>query len=368
MSAALSIIDEVESALHGSSSEKRTEILRRVTDLFVASAENSSESQTQLFDGVMGQLISHVESRAAAELSRRLCTVDNAPVETVKRLANHDDIEIAAPVLLTSKRLTDNDIIEIAKLKSQAHLAKLAGRSQLSALVTDVLVDYGNSNVANELAVNSGAEFSKIGMAKLVMRADGDDRLTQSIAARRDIPPRLFQQLLAQATEIVRKKLVAETPPERQDAIKAILADISAQVAPKRSSAQSNAAAQRLMNTISQDTELFQSKIIEFANEKRIPETVAGLSILSQISADEIEQLFFSANELGMIVLCKSLNLDWHKAEVIISAAPATQDFEQAQFDDARGQFDALSVPSAQRLLRFWQGRQAVVKAMANKA
>jgi hypothetical protein len=368
MSAALSIIDEVESALHGSSSEKRTDILRRVTDLFVASADNSSESQTQLFDGVMGQLISHVESRAAAELSRRLASIDNAPAETVRRLANHDEIEIAAPVLSTSRRLTDNDIIEIAKLKSQAHLAKLAGRSQLSALVTDVLVDYGNSNVANELAGNSGAEFSKMGMAKLVMRADGDDRLTQSIAARRDIPPRLFQQLLTQATEVVRKKLLADAPPERQDAIKAILADISAQIAPKRSSAQSNSAAYRLMTSISQDTELFHGKIIEFANEKRVPETVAGLSILSQISPDEVEQLFFSANELGIVVLCKSLNLDWHKAEVIISAAPATQDFEQAQFDEVRDQFETLSPASAQRLLRFWQGRQAVVKAMAKKA
>src|SRR3954465_12680223 len=158
MSAALSIIDEVESALHGSSSEKRTDILRRITDLFVASADNTNEHQTALFDGVMGQLIIHVESRAAAELSRRLAPIANAPAETVRRLANHDDIEVAAPVLTKSSRLTDNAIIEIAKMKSQAHLAKLAGRSVLSATATDVLIDYGDSNVANELAVNSGAE------------------------------------------------------------------------------------------------------------------------------------------------------------------------------------------------------------------
>ena len=72
MAAALSILSEVESALQGASNEKRTDVLRRVTDLFVASADNSNESQVQLFDGVMGQLISHVESRAAVELSHRL--------------------------------------------------------------------------------------------------------------------------------------------------------------------------------------------------------------------------------------------------------------------------------------------------------
>lgn len=366
MSAALSIIAEVESALHGTSSEKRTDILRRVTDLFVASA-NSDEQQVKLFDGVMGQLISHVESRAAAELSHRLSTMANAPAETVKRLANHDDVEVAAPVLTRSRRLTDGDIIEIAKLKSQAHLAKIAARPQLSAAVTDVLVDYGNAQVANDLAVNSGAQFSRLGMAKLVLRADGDERLTQSIAARSDIPPRLFQQLVAQATDIVRKKMLAAAPPERQRAIEQVLSDISAQVAPKRPSVQSTAIAQQTMTAMSQDTELFHTKLIEFANEKRIPETIAGLAVLGQISNQDIEQLFYSANELGMVVLCKSLGFDWHRTEVIISATPAAQQYEQPQFDDIHKQFDALSTASAQRLLRFWQGRQAVVRAMAKQ-
>ncbi len=364
MSAALSIISEVESALHGASSEKRTDILRRVTDLFVASADTSSEAQAQLFDGVMGQLISHVESRAAAELSHRLAVLPNAPAGTIRRLANNDDIEVAAPVLVRSRRLTEGDLIEIAKLKSQAHLQKLASRPLLSAAVTDVLVDYGNSIVANELAINTGAQFSRLGMAKLVMRADGDDRLTQSIAARNDIPPRLFQQLVAQATDVVRKKLLADAPPERQDTIQQVLADIAAQVGPKRASRQAMTVAHQMMTSISQDTELFQTKMIEFANEKRIPETIAALSILSQISSEEIEQLFYSPNELGMLVLCKSIGFDWQRSEILILATPAGQNYEQAQLDDLRVQFDALSTASAQRLLRFWQGRQAVVRAM----
>jgi hypothetical protein len=367
MSEALSIISEVEGALQGASNEKRSDILRRVTDLFVASSGNSNEHQVKLFDGVMGQLIAHVESRAAAELSHRLSTMGNAPGATVRRLANHDDIEVAAPVLTRSRRLTEGDLIEIAKLKSQAHLAKIAARPQLSPAVTDALVDHGNALVANELAGNIGAQFSRLGMAKLVMRADGDERLTQSIAARHDIPPRLFQQLVAQATEVVRKKLLAEAPPERQEAIKQVLADISSQVGPKRASTQSMTVAQQAMTAMSQDTELFHTKLIEFANEKRIPETIAGLSVLSQMANADIEQLFYSANELGMVVLCKSLGLDWHRTDVIISATPAAQKYEQPQLDELHEQFEALSVASAQRLLRFWQGRQAVVRAMGKR-
>jgi len=367
MSTGVAIISEVESALTGASSEKRTDILRRVTDLFVASADSCSEAQAEVFDGVMGQLISHVESRAAIELSHRLSTISSAPRETVRRLANNDDIEIAAPVLLRSNRLTDNDIIEIAKLKSQAHLAKIAGRPTLSTAVTDVLVDYGNAHVANELAGNAGAEFSQLGMAKLVLRADGDDRLTQSIAQRHDIPPRQFQQLLRQATDVVRKKLLADAPPERRAIIEQVLEDISAQSVPRRVARQAMAIAQQTMAALSQDTQLFQTKLIEFANEKRIPELIAGLSIISGVSNDEVEQLFYSPNELGMMVLCKSLALDWQRAEMLILATPNAQSFEQEQLDDLQAHYERLSTPSAQRLMRFWQGRQAVVKAMSKK-
>jgi uncharacterized protein (DUF2336 family) len=368
MTAATSIISEVESALHGASNEKRTDILRRVTDLFIASSGNSNEHQVKLFDGVMGQLISHVENRAAVELSHRLSTMANAPPETVRRLANHDSIDIAAPVLSRSTRLTDGDIIEIARLKSQAHLLKVAGRPQLSPAVTDALVDRGNAHVANELAVNAGAQFSRSGMAKLVMRADGDDRLTESIFARNDIPPRLFQQLVAQATDIVRKKLLAGAPPERQDAIRQVLAEISAQVAPKRVTAHSISVAEQTITAVSQDTELFNNKMLEFANEKRIPETIAGLAVLSQIPSEDVEQLFYSPNELGMVVLCKSVGMDWHRAEVIISTTPLGEKYEQPQIDELHEQFETLSAASAQRLLRFWQGRQAVIRTIARKS
>jgi uncharacterized protein (DUF2336 family) len=367
MSAALSIIGEVESALHGASSEKRSEILRRVTDLLVTTVADPSEDQSALFDGVMGQLINHVESRAAAELSRRLAPMPNAPRETVQRLARHDDVEVAAPILTTSPRLTDTDIVEIAKTKSQAHLAKLATRPSLSETVTDVLVDYGDSNVANELAVNAGAHFSKIGMAKMVLRADGDDRLMQSMSARSDIPPRLFQQLMAQATEVVRKKMLASATPDKQQAINQVLADLSAQVAPKRVSAQTMLAARNALGAFAQDTELLNSKILMFANEKRIPETLTGLSMLSQVPIEDVERLFYSPNGLGMVVLCKALGLDWQSADMVIAATPFAQKATPIDLDEVREQYGAFAVSSAQRVLRFWQGRQAVVKAMAAK-
>jgi hypothetical protein len=358
MPAAVSIINEVESALHNASDAKRVDVLRRVTDLFVSDAPSITPDQTALFDSVIGQLVRHVESRALTELSGRLAPIANAPLDTVRFLARHDDIEISGPILAGSESLTDDDLIEIANTKSQGHLAKISSRSHLQEKVTDVLVDRGDSEVANRLAANSGARFSQTGMAKLVMRADSDDRLTESIAGRADIPPRLYRQLLAQATEVVRNKLLASAAPERQDAIKKILADISAEAAPKPVTVQQQAQAQLLMSGYRQDSDLLTKKTLAFANAGRLAEVIAGLSLLNGISFDQIASLFNAGNGFGLMVLCKTMAWDWQTACQIILMSCA----DDKHLEELSDQYKALPVASAQRLFRFWKGRQKVLQ------
>ena len=368
MSRAVGIIGEVEQALHDASSDKRSEVLRRVTDLFVGEAEHFSADQTALFDSVLGQLVSHIESRAAVELSQRLAPIANAPVQTVRHLAAHDDIAVSGPILEKSERLSDDDLVTIAKTKSQAHLAKIANRARLNETVTEVLVDQGDAEVANTLAVNAGAQFSKLGMAKLVMRADGDDRLSESIGRRSDIPAHVYRQLLAQATDVVRSKLLASLPADRQDAVKKMMTEISAQVTPKTSVMHHYAAAQRAMSAFAQDTELTKRKIVEFANIKQVPEVAVGLSILSGVSVEHLDHLFRAGNGFGLMVLCRSLALDWQTTYVVIMASRTAKQLEESDTDDLREQYAALTIPSAQRVLRFWQGRQTVAKRVFQAA
>jgi uncharacterized protein (DUF2336 family) len=265
------LIADIEKSVASGSSEKRIATLVRVTDLFLNSADQCSEEQALLFDDVMGHLIQQVESRALVELSRRLAPIANAPPALIGTLARNDAIVISGPVLSASERLTDKDLIEIAASKSQAHLGKIAGRPRLTEAVTEVLVERGDDEVANSVAGNTGARFSSTGMAKMLLRADGDARLTESMLHRGDIPPRMFRQLMIQATETVRLKLLASASPEQKDAIKAVMGGLIAQAGKKAPAQQRDyAEAQRVIGTISQDTDLLKRKIQEFADADRV--------------------------------------------------------------------------------------------------
>jgi uncharacterized protein (DUF2336 family) len=123
------LISELEDAVRRGSQEKRVETLRRVTDLFLGDNERLSEEQIQVFDDVLGHLMTRMESKALIELSERLAPINNAPIKVVHTLACDDEIAIAGPVLSLSDRLTTPDLIEIALAKSQSHLLAIANEA-----------------------------------------------------------------------------------------------------------------------------------------------------------------------------------------------------------------------------------------------
>jgi hypothetical protein len=64
MSSATALVKEVEATLRDAPIEKRTDVLRRVTDLFLVSASTADGPQVAVFDGVMAQLVTYVEQKA----------------------------------------------------------------------------------------------------------------------------------------------------------------------------------------------------------------------------------------------------------------------------------------------------------------
>ena len=78
--------------------------------------------------------------------------------------------------------------------------------------MTDVLVTRGNWDVVNSVANNKGARFSEFGFLHMIQRAEGNSILAEQLGLREDIPRHLFQQLIAKASDDVKKRLERERP------------------------------------------------------------------------------------------------------------------------------------------------------------
>jgi len=230
-SARKSLIEEIEHTLTTGTGEQRADTLRRITDLFIVSASDLNEQVTQIFDDVMGMLVETIETKVRAELSAQLAPIGNAPVNVIQRLARDDEITVAGPVLAQSPRLSPTDLVDIAETKSQAHLLAISGRDAIAPMVTDVLVHRGDDHVVRKVVANPGATFSDIGFGALVRRANKDETVSERLAQRTDIPPHLYCSLLVQATETVRKRLLANVPAEVRADVNRVVSKVSEELA-----------------------------------------------------------------------------------------------------------------------------------------
>jgi len=185
------LILELDAALSKATNHRQLEILRRVTDLFIIGAGNYDEEQIAIFDDVIARLISNMDQRALSELSARLAEVDNPLLSVVAQLSGSDNIAISGPALEKSESISDEALVSIATSKSQKHLKAIAGRSKLSEVVTDVLVDRGDPEVSRRVSANLGARLSEMGFVKLINRAKKDRSLADAISSREDLPPEL---------------------------------------------------------------------------------------------------------------------------------------------------------------------------------
>ena len=80
-------IAELDDAIKTGSPERRLQILRRVTGLFLASAERLNAFQIGVFDDVLVRLIGPADVRTLAKFSSALSDLTSAPRETVRQLA-----------------------------------------------------------------------------------------------------------------------------------------------------------------------------------------------------------------------------------------------------------------------------------------
>ena len=355
MAVPASLLPELEDAVHHGSAEKRIEMLRRITSLFLDGAAAFSSEHVALFDDAIGCLIEQIETKALAELARRLAPVANAPSGVVHTLAKNDDIAVAGPVLRQAK-LTEAALTQIAATKGQAHMLALSTRTSLSEALSDILVTRGDRAVARSIATNRKAQLSDSAFTTLVEQAEQDNVLAEKVGLRTDIPPHLFRQLLMQASDVVQKWLLAKAKPDTRDEIRRIFAkvtdDVAAKAAPRNYTA--GLAAVRALH---KERKLTEADTAQFARTGRYEETVAALATLCAVPVDVVDRLISGERADPMLILARAAGFGWPTVREIIIARPGPKPSSQ-MLDAAYENFERLTAATAQRVVRFWQVRQ----------
>jgi uncharacterized protein (DUF2336 family) len=355
MGAPASLLPELEEVVQHGSAEKRAETLRRITSLFLDGAPKFNDHHVALFDDVIGCLIEEIEAKALAELARRLAPVPNAPAGVLNKLARNDDIEVAGPVLKQGY-IADPDLMDIAETKSQAHLLALSSRTGLNEALSEILVERGDRAVAHSIATNHQAKLSENAFTTLVKRAEQDGVLAEKVGMRIDIPPRLFRQLLMQASDVVQKRLLAHAKPETQAEIRKVLAKVTDEVGAK-AAPRNYTAALEAVRALHKERKLTETDIAGYASSGKHEETIAALATVCAVPVEVVDRLMSGDRADPVLILARAAGFSWPTVKAIIAARPGVKVTTQV-LDSAFENFERLTAATAQRVVRFWQVRQ----------
>jgi uncharacterized protein (DUF2336 family) len=358
MSVDLKFIGEIENAVANGSVGRRAEILRRVTDLFIAGATRLSDEDVALFDDVITRLAVEIEISARALLSVRLAPIANAPPRTIRALAFDDVVEVAAPVLSQSPRLNDTDLVENARTKGQRHMLAISLRRHLSETVTDVLVERGDQQVLMSTVKNRGAKLSVASFSTLVQRTESNEELAIRIAERTEMPPHLVRQLLARASFLVREKLKA-IHPELAREIHEVVDEVSSRI-------ESECLMPSGVHRVALDSknaepclgELDDDNLRKIAVSGAFTEVTAALATMADLPNAYVEGLMTGRRSDGLLALVRAIGLSWPTVKAILMLRADKRIILETEIGYCLACYERLMPETAQQILRFYRERE----------
>ena len=354
----MAVIPELDEIVKRGDRQRLARLTRGIAELFAKGAAGFESNHVDLFDRILIDIVPHTEIPARADLAERMSVIANAPRVLIGQLAREDDISIAGPVLRRSPVLEDQVLVEIARMKGQAHLLAMTERAKLSSDLTDVILRRGDRDVVRRTAANTGAIFSTIGYSVLVKRAAKDGFLTLTVGRRDDLPDPLLKELLAESVDVVRRRLFDMAEPGRQAAVARAMAEVSGKGGQPKVQ-RDFAPAQRTILSLFRAGDLNEAVLLDFAKAYRYSETVAALSAMSGVPIEAVDRLMAGDRHDPILIIGKAIGLGWAtvRALVLLRLGPAKIP-AAADIESVRTNFMRLMPSTAERVVSFWRARR----------
>lgn len=348
---------ELEALSGETSSDKRRQLLHRITDLFYLTGDRRGPRDTAAFGSLMERVAYELEVEARAELAERICDAGDAPRHLVCRLAN-DEIAVARPVLERSPVLTDEDLMQIAAASEQSHLHAISRRPSLRAPVTDVIVARGERGVLVEVAGNIGAEFSCDGFSALAAKAGGGDGLLTALDARADLPAGLRDEITRRVAHRIKTEMAASYDESDMAAVDALV-ERSASGIDFGELQKSNADIRRRAWT----EKLAEDDIADLARSGRLSEAVHAVSVMSGLDDRIVSHCLLKADMPALGIICKSVGFKGTTYLALLRTRFGHDGFAARNIARAMREYDTLSRDNAKRTVRFLKVRRNVETA-----
>jgi len=357
MSVGQSRLKELIAVAKEGSSEKRRDLLREITDVFMTAPDRYTSSEMQHFDVIMSRITENVEIALRRELAEKLADVPTAPKGVVKLLA-HDEISVAEPILRRSAALSEEDLVRVIRQRGQSHMKAITERREVTETVSEELVERGGEDVLVSLAKNQGAKFKPVTMEKMVEHSRNLKSLQAPMADRFDLPPQLLTQMYFFVSSALKKEILKRSDmldpalideavnSNRQKILDQAVTDVQSEVSEAR----------RFVGEKISSNALNESLLKELIETKRSTEFLLAFAHFTGIDTSTAQSILKDRTWESLAITCRASGLERATFAKVVFGLQKGSD-EQQKALRILDLYLKIPQEAAERVMRFWRVR-----------
>jgi uncharacterized protein (DUF2336 family) len=347
------------------SSEKRRELLRQVTDAFITPrAPPRAHLEADLFDEFVTTVAHDLEEAVRVELSEKIASVDLPVNRTARRLAM-DSIAVARPVLEKSKALTERDLLEVINRKTQDHMMAVTRRPDIGVKVSSALVEKGEDAVVASLLSNNDARISRETFEKVAERAETSPILQAPLVKNTSVPLDVLNSVYLQVEVELRAHIMKRFQGVSPAELEAALEIGRTRVATAYGALPNDyAAAADQIRILEGSGRLNGETLVRMIYEQRRTAFTIGLARLVGTPFDLTHRII-SGNDLdALAMLCRGAGFP-RPIFVTMCLVLDNKGYNVKQAEELGDLYELVPAIAAQRALKFWKIR---IKSEAEQA
>lgn len=341
------------------SSDKRRELMRKLTDVFLDSAPDYSDAERDHFGAILGRVANDMDAAVRRQLAKQFANVPSAPHNLIQRLAADEEFSVAKDVLLKSTVLRDDDLIAIARHSAQDKLEVIAARHSVSEAVSEAIVEHGDDQVVVKLVQNTGAALSRSTIRRVVERSETSDVLQAPLITRADVPPDMLQDMFSFVSSELRTKITQKLdslPPEViEKAFAAAAREFAGEV---RQVKDADRKAMVYVAEMARRKLLNEALLHQLLRNKQVTEFIHAFARLGEIDVKTAARIVNACNAEGVAVVCRATRFDRSTFAAIAFFLEERAKDAQKGTHNILELYDKVTPEAAQRVMRFWRVRK----------
>jgi len=297
-----------------------------------------NEQERQVVATILSFIVKDVASLVRRALAVTLKKSTNLPREIAQKLIRDVDT-IAAPVLMHSPVLTDDDLVDILKSKAATKILAITKRERIKGDLVKAIIRFGDSNAIASVAANDGAEIgAQLGDQMLDMYYD-NDLVKDAFVARRDLPIRTVEKLIT---------LVSGDVAVRLHENYGIPADMAVRIGNESRERASVDFVSRswvsreltvLINQLDTAGRLTNTLIVRAACCGQIPFVEHAFARKSGVKLSKASLMVHDSGPFGLNALCSQAGLAEREFNIVRAAIAIYRDMEQKSAPTSREKF-----------------------------